>query len=240
MRPRPSSLRCPYCHETLAAEPRASCWSCGALHHRDCWTETGCCASCAGERGLATPTTKTRPGWDRARVGAALLALLLAPLALPLFTFTPVGAVVALVNALEGPERWHNVVEGISLWAWAQLLCGLPWLVFAGAALWGQEATATWLSARRRGVARGLAVVAVSVAVAALANSAYRAGNSEAAAHALGWSLAALGALGLNRALRPGALRPEALRPRARTRVAAAGGAKKTLTPRSTRRRARA
>lgn len=43
--------RCPYCHDAFDDYGRV-CAVCLARHHDDCWTESGCCASCSGELAL--------------------------------------------------------------------------------------------------------------------------------------------------------------------------------------------
>jgi hypothetical protein len=47
-----SHSRCPYCHDKAEAEDRVACASCLAVHHADCWSESGRCAACAGEQAL--------------------------------------------------------------------------------------------------------------------------------------------------------------------------------------------
>ncbi|MDF1662358.1 MAG: hypothetical protein P1V97_11340 [Planctomycetota bacterium] len=58
-----SANRCPYCHENveISALDWVSCRSCQARHHKDCWSELGCCGSCKEERYLSDASETSRP-----------------------------------------------------------------------------------------------------------------------------------------------------------------------------------
>ena len=54
------ALRCPFCHEVVAneGEPRVSCETCSAVHHRACWVEAGSCSACRAT--LSIPRIRPR------------------------------------------------------------------------------------------------------------------------------------------------------------------------------------
>jgi hypothetical protein len=65
--------RCPYCHEDIETTQRdgwLSCASCQARHHRNCWAESGSCASCRGTAYLTPTTTPVAPPASRRPTGA--------------------------------------------------------------------------------------------------------------------------------------------------------------------------
>ncbi len=50
--PRPSDVRCPYCHDDLPPSAGVACATCGADHHTDCLRVAGCAiAGCRAGRG---------------------------------------------------------------------------------------------------------------------------------------------------------------------------------------------
>jgi hypothetical protein len=55
--------RCPFCHETVAAESDdwIACKGCLARHHQGCWGEGKGCASCHGTIPLAPARDATGP-----------------------------------------------------------------------------------------------------------------------------------------------------------------------------------
>lgn len=58
-----SANRCPYCHENvqISALDWVACRSCQARHHKDCWSELGCCGSCKEERYLSDASETSQP-----------------------------------------------------------------------------------------------------------------------------------------------------------------------------------
>jgi hypothetical protein len=47
-------MKCAYCFGTVVVDQCPECWSCEAVHHRDCWVENLGCAQfgCAGNASL--------------------------------------------------------------------------------------------------------------------------------------------------------------------------------------------
>lgn len=55
------AARCPYCHDGVRAETGRPCLDCGALHHRECWTELGGCSACSFGPRSSEPTAPEDP-----------------------------------------------------------------------------------------------------------------------------------------------------------------------------------
>ncbi|HZU95853.1 MAG TPA: hypothetical protein VFF73_04035 [Planctomycetota bacterium] len=54
-----STVRCPYCHDTVSPEAESwlACRACLARHHTDCWNESLRCSTCGSGTALVTEVT---------------------------------------------------------------------------------------------------------------------------------------------------------------------------------------